>query len=161
MLRVLGSVVLGYLVIALSVMVSLTLMWLALGSEFAYGPEGHEVTFTWALLTLMESFFGAVLGGWVAANVARQSARNAVRGLAGLVLILGIASGIFQLQASSVSQETEQVEAAAEIQDPTTEVRFFEAGRRAQQPVWYLLALPWVGAMGVAFGGAIYTRKIP
>jgi hypothetical protein len=36
-----------------------------------------------------------------------------------------------------------------------------EAGREGQQPTWYFLSLPWVGALGVLLGGSIHTRKLP
>jgi len=152
--RVILGVIVGYLTMAILVMLSLTLAWMALGSEHVFVGGSNQTTPLWSALTLFEGFFAAIFGGWICARAAGGSARNAVRALAGVVLVLGIVSGLMTLRAS------EDPNATKTLSKPASEISFMEAGREGQQPTWYLLSLPWVGALGVLLGGSIHTRKL-
>ncbi|MBZ0115097.1 MAG: hypothetical protein K8J08_21755 [Thermoanaerobaculia bacterium] len=153
--KVILGVVLGYITMAILVMLSLTLVWLALGSEQVFVEGSNQVTSLWSVLTLVEGFFAAIFGGWICARVAGGSARNAVRALAGLVLILGIVSGVMTLRSA------DDPNLATTLSKSGSEMSFMEAGREGRQLTWYLLGLPWVGAFGVLLGGSIHTRKLP
>lgn len=69
------------------------------------------------------SLVAAIVGGWVAAQIAGPAPRGYVISLAVVVLAMGLVSG-------------------------------FAPGSRGQA-TWYKLAIPLIGALGVAIGGGI------
>ena len=149
---ILGAVA-GYLVMAFVVMIGITAAWYVLGPAAVFRGEGPEVTTLWTVLCLLLGLPAATRGGWVAARTGKLSARNAVRFLVGLILVLGVVSGVFQLKA--------QDEGLTATHEPVESLSFVEAGERARQPAWYLLVLPWTGAIGALFGGSIVTKELP
>jgi hypothetical protein len=148
MLRAVLSVLLGYAVLVLCVMVTYTLLWVLVGQEAAFRPGTTEVTATWLAFALPLSFVAAALGGLVAVRVARSRARGATLGLAGLVFLLGVASAL--------GEPGPETPAAA-----PGEISAFEAATQARQPGWVAWILPFLGAAGVVAGGAVALRGGP
>ncbi len=146
----------GYVVLAVGVLLGVWLAWTLLGTEGAFEEGGSRVSTTWSFTVLLLGLPAASLGGGVAAILGRPAGRgaavNAVRLLAGLVLVLGIASGVWQLKRS--------VPTAEPATPVSREMTLAEAGQHAAQPTWYAMLLPWTGALGVLFGGAVVTRRL-
>ena len=98
MLRTIGAVIVGYIVMAIVVFLLLTLAYLALGAEGAFETSSFKVTKTWVLISAVSGFIAACLGGIVCAVMAKGSKAPMI--LAAVVFILGILLAIPVLTSS-------------------------------------------------------------
>ena len=146
MIRAVAAVILGYLGMAIWVMMSVGIAWKLLGEDFAINPETMQATGKWIALNLPLGFVGALLGGWLAASIAKAKAASAVRGLAILVLVFGL-----MLAASETFRDPD----ASPPEDANAQA---EAMLRAKQPTWYTFLIPFVGFTGVMIGGSVRSR---
>jgi hypothetical protein len=140
MLRTIGSVILGYLVMFIVVFSGLTAAYLAMGADRAFQPGVYKVTAIWLVVMFAISILAAFAGGKVCALVAKSG--KAVFGLAGLVLILGLLTAIPSLTAPG-----------GEAKPRASDVPNLEAMMKAEQPAWVALLLPVIGVAGVLAGG--------
>ena len=145
MLRTIGSVLLGYLVMFVVVFAGLTAAYLAMGTNRAFHPGVYDVTVLWLAVMFAISILAAFVGGKVCALVAKSP--KAVFGLAGLVLILGLLSAIPALTASG------------EAKPRSSDVPNLEAMMNAKQPAWVALLMPVIGVAGVLVGGRTQPGK--
>lgn len=141
-MRPIAAVIVGYLVMAIFIMITFSVTWMIVGSSFAFEPGTVNVTSRWIAIAVVLSIAGALLGGWTAAKIARSA--GPVRALAALVFLLGVALAIVHLRIERPLPSK-----------PISELRTYEAANYAVQPVWYDFALPLIGAIGVATGGAM------
>ncbi len=146
MLRAIGGVVLGYVVMFVVVFVALTCAYLAMGTDRAFQPGSYEVTNLWLSVHMPIALIAALAGGFVCASVARSG--QATLWLAGLVLVLGLAMAVPVMMGSG-----------PEPQPRTAEVGNFQAMAQARQPVWVAVATPLLGAAGVLLGGRLRGRR--
>jgi hypothetical protein len=138
MLRAILAVVLGYIAMFIVTMITFTAVQFSLGTDQIFRPASYEVTTTFIAFALILSFIAAVLGGAVAALIARSHRPVVV--LACIVLALGFVSAAVQLAAPDPGART-------------GDVTPFEAASQARQPAWYALIIPFIGAAGVFVGG--------
>lgn len=120
MLRSVGAVLAGFFVIVVGVLSTTPLVARVLGNETAPTP-----TRGYLAVNLVAGFGCALAGGWVAAWLAPRGPLIHGHVLAGLVLLLGVAT-------------------AAQ-----------GGAARAGQPPWYAWLLPFVGAAGVVLGALL------
>jgi hypothetical protein len=146
--RLIGGVVLGYLAMAFTLFIALTIAYVAMGDDRAFGAGVYEVTLLWAIVSLIVGFAAALLGGRVARSIAKRAAGP--RWLAVIVFALGI--GIAVVIALS---EPGGTAARTDLVGP------FEAMRAAQTPLWLALLNPLIGAVGVLMGGGALGRHEP
>jgi hypothetical protein len=144
--RAIGSVVAGYIVIALFVFITFSVAYLILGPEGSYQPGTYAVSALWIGISVVLSFIAAVLGGWVSARMARSAMPPKV--LAGIVLGLGIAMAFM-----TETSDTAPVRAA----DPSV----WEAAGQSRQPGWLLYVNPLVGVLGVLVGASLGRQQGP
>ena len=144
MLRTLAAVVVGYLVIALFIFATFSLVYAALGPSFAFRPGTVDVTAGWMVVATVLNVVAAILGGLVAAKIGRSPA--AVNGLAGLVLVLGVVSAVLVMNAPAKAL-------------PDRPLTTMEAAAFAKQPTWYSFLLPVIGVAGVLIGGSLAKKK--
>jgi hypothetical protein len=140
MLRLIGAVVLGYVIIGITVFAGLSALWLAIGPDRAFQPGVYDVSMTWVLLSVVVGFIAALAGGWVARRIERTP--TGPRVLAAVVFVLGIVLALPALFA----------EAPASVMRDAG-LSMFEAMQQAQTPVWVMLLNPVIGAIGVLVGG--------
>ncbi len=145
MARVIGGVILGYLVMAAFIFATFTGMYLAMGADRAFRPGTFEVSIGWIAGSLVLSVVAAMIGGWVCGAVAKSA--TAVSALAIVVLLLGVMSALMEGQ--------KRTGAAAAFREGA--VGNVDAMNQAVQPVWFSWLLPALGAGGVLLGG----RKRP
>lgn len=144
MLRTVIGILLGYAAVALTIMVSFTLLWLALGEGRAFHPGTTRVTPLWLLGAIPLNFLAAVLGGWVAAWIDRARPQVAVFGLMGVILLFGVAAAVSRTLALP----------ADPVASPPAGLGPYEAATLAIQPLWVAWILPLVGIVGVWLGGS-------
>jgi hypothetical protein len=145
-MRMLGSVVAGYVAIVLVVFAGLSLVWVLLGADRAFAPGTYAVTTTWILLSLVVGFIAALLGGRVSRRIAGTEAGP--RSLAVVVVLLGILLAIPTFGAD-----------AAEMVARTGDTPMFEAIGLAKTPAWVNLLNPVIGAIGVLIGGKVIGTR--
>lgn len=138
-MRILGSVILGYVVMAALVFGLFTVAYLAMGTDRAFRSGTYDVSMSWAMTSLALSLVAAWVGGAVCAAVGKSV--KAPQALAAVVLILGI---VFAIPALRVAQETKARQG---------DVGNFAAMREAQQPKWVTVVTPLLGVVGVLAGG--------
>lgn len=140
--RLIGAIALGYVVMFVFVFVTFTVAYIAMGTEGAFQPESYDVSGLWIAASIGLGLVAAVIGGFVAAVVARSP--KGPRYLAAFVLIIGLAMAVPALTES---------ESAPEIR--TGDVGNMEAMQGAHQPTWMVILNPFLGAFGALIGGRL------
>ena len=141
--RLIGAVVLGYMVMFVFVFVSFSVAFIAIGTERGFKPDSYDVSDLWIALSIGLGLVAAILGGVAAAAVAKSA--KGPRALAVVILILGLAMALPGLTASDKDQP--------EVR--TGDVENMEAMQNAKQPTWMLLLNPVIGAVGALIGGTL------
>ena len=90
--RLIGGIILGYVVMVVFVIAAFSLMYLILGTGGAFEPGSWAPSATWAIGSVLLGLIGAIVGGAACALVAKQA--NGPKILAAAVLILGLAFAI-------------------------------------------------------------------
>lgn len=142
MLRKIGGVIAGYIVMALFLFLAFTLAYLAMGADGAFQPGTYDVSGLWIGVAVAVSLAAAVLGGWVCVLVAKS--RGAALVLAGIVLVLGILVALPVLLGKRPSPGPR-----------AGEVGNIQAMNSAQQPLWLTLLNPLLGAAGTLVGSRL------
>jgi hypothetical protein len=145
-MRVLGSVVAGYVAMVLVVFAGLSLVWVLLGADRAFAPGTYAVTTTWILLSIVVGFIAALLGGWVSRRIGGTDAGP--KSLAVVVVLLGVLLAIPTFGAD-----------AAEMVARTGDTPMFDAIGLAKTPAWVNLLNPVIGAVGVLIGGRVIGSR--
>jgi len=146
MLRSIGAVVLGYVVMFVATFVIFTLAYLAMGADRAFLPGSYDISPAWVWIMMGGGLVAAVFGGWVCAAVGRNRAAPLV--LAAVVLVLGIL-----LVLPSV------LGTPPDVGPRTAEVGNMQAMQSARTPHWLALLNPFIGAFGVLIGGRFAGRR--
>lgn len=142
--RIIGGVVLGYLVMALTVVAALTIAYVAMGSERSFKADSYDVTGLWLAVTTVLSFLAAILGGWVAIRIGR--AKRAAVFLVFVVVVLGVVIAVPTLNAPR----------SDEVRSGDTGL--IEAIAKAQQPPAVTILNPIIGGIGVMIGARLVRR---
>lgn len=146
MLRLIGGVVFGYIVMGAVVFAGLSAAFVVFGPDRAFQPGVYDVSLLWVVTSLAIGFGAALIGGWLARTLARTV--TGPRVLAAVVVVLGLA-----LALSTAFAET----GATGMR--TGEVGPFEAMQQAHTPLWIMLLNPLIGAAGVLIGGRAIGRR--
>lgn len=146
MLRAILSVIAGYAVIFMFVLVTFSVAKFAMGDDRTYQPGSWEVSTTWLVVSFVLGALAAVSGGWVCAKIARSM--TAPMALAALVLVLGLIMAIPALTGTQGDPPHAR----------TAEVTLFDAMQYSKSPTIALILNPVIGATGVLIG-ARTTRK--
>lgn len=133
------AVVAGYLTMAITVFILLTVAYLALGVDGAFMPGTYDVSMLWNIIMLIAGIGAAWLGGWVCRKISDNI--NTVKILAVVVIVLGILSAIPSFTMAIPT-------------DPRpADVSSMEAMVKAITPKWVTIANIVIGAVGVLIGG--------
>jgi|CXWL01.1.fsa_nt_gi hypothetical protein len=135
------SVLAGYAVMFVIIMLGLSAGYLTLGADRAFQPSTYDVTATWLVLWFVVSLVAALGGGAVARLVAKGG--PGVRWLAIVVLVLGVICAYLDRNKERVPN----------LRPAELTVSNSDAAERARQPAWVLWVTPLVGAAGVLLGG--------
>jgi hypothetical protein len=142
MLRIIGGVIVGYVVMALLIFATFTGLYLAIGADRAFLPDSYLPSPTWITASIILGFLAAMVGGYVAFAIGRTA--TAPRALAGVALLIGLFSAYPALMPAE--------------NDPrpnvrTGEVSNMEAMMNARQPAWIALLNPVIAVAGILYGG--------
>ena len=143
MLRTIGAVIAGYVLMVLFIFVTFSLVYLIMGTNGAFKPGLYEVTPLWLAISFVLGLIAAMAGGFVCVAIAQHA--NAPLALAGLVLVLGLVMAIPTLKSDGGSAP--HLRAAS--------VGNWEAMQNAKQPPWVAVLNPFIGALGVILGARL------
>lgn len=149
MIRKILAVVVGYLVMALLVMLFLGGAYIALGADRAFAPGTYEVTTLWLIVWGIASLVAALFGGIVCASISKSS-KGAVLSLIILTAVLGAGNVVFRLT---------QPDPAPEALVRDTDTPSFEAMTAARAPTWVYITEPILGVVGIMLGAMIVCPK--
>lgn len=137
--RLIGSVVVGYIVMFCVVFLVFSGAYFAMGADRAFLPGSYDPSMLWNVLSVVLGFAAAVIGGMVCVVIAKDA--RGPKWLAGLVLVLGLAFAIPVLRMAPASEPR------------APGVSMMEAMGKARQPPWAALLNPVIGVLGVMVGG--------
>ena len=140
--RIIGSVVVGYIVMFVTVFLLMTAAWLVMGAEGAFEPGSWQITLAWIGVSILVSLAAAFAGGRACAAIAKDPRGPTY--LMGLVFVLGVVFAIPVLTAAP--------DAMSALGPRPDEIPMMDAMSRAQQPVWIALLNPVLGVAGVWLG---------
>lgn len=141
MLRTIGAVIGGYVVMFVLVFTTFSAAYLTLGADGAFHPGTYDVSVLWLAMSTVLSVLAAVAGGLVCAIISRGG--KGPPALAILVFVLGLA------MAAPVTLSPPSSEARS------ADVPNMEAMMKAKSPVWVALLNPMIGAVGVLAGARL------
>ncbi len=144
MLRAILAVIVGYVALFLFVFVTFSVAYLTMGADAAFRPGTYEPSNLWLVISFVLGFIAAMIGGCVAATIARGGKAPLV--LAGLAFVLGIVIAIPMLMAKNEPA----------VRD--SNVSNMEAMQKATQPAWVALLNPFIAVGGILLG-ARWQRK--
>lgn len=144
MARMIGGVILGYVVMAALIFAAFSGAYLAMGTEAAFQPGSYEPSSLWIAVSFVLGFAASAAGGWVCATVARDGRVTSI--LAAVVLLLGLALAVPALRRT------------APLEPRLGDVPNMEAMTKAHQPGWIALLNPLIGAAGVLIGGRLRSE---
>jgi heme/copper-type cytochrome/quinol oxidase subunit 3 len=147
--RVIGSVVLGYVVVFASVFAGFTATWIVLGMDGAFQPGNFAPSTPWVAATFIVGLLAGGLGGLTAAAMSKSDPR-ALWGLMGLLVVLGLLFAIPAIQMANATME---------VRSPG--LTMFEAMQKARTPVWLALLNPVIGAAGAWLGFRMKKSAAP
>ena len=148
MARTIGSVILGYLVMAIVVIATFSLAYQVMGADRSYQPGTYEVSGVWIAVSIVLGLGAAILGGFACARVAHSP--MAPKALAGVVLILGLGMAI--AAAAGVGAEDR-------VDVRPAEVSGLEAMQNSQTPTWVQFLNPLIGVVGVLYGAGLARKS--
>ncbi|NNG17234.1 MAG: hypothetical protein HKM89_12210 [Gemmatimonadales bacterium] len=141
--KVIGSVVLGYVVMVIVVFVLMSLVWMVMGASGAFQPGSWDVSAGWIVGSIIVGLVAAIIGGYVCALVAKDP--RGPKALVVVVVILGIVFAIPVLTSGAEAPTIARTET----------ISMMDAMQNAQQPVWIALLNPILGAIGVLIGARL------
>jgi cytochrome bd-type quinol oxidase subunit 2 len=147
MLRKIGGVIVGYILMALTVFLTFSAAYLLMGTSAAFRPDTYEVSNLWLVTSFLLFLVAAVLGGYGCAAIARGGRAPLV--LALLVIVLGLFAAVPALRAANAGKD--RLTRPAEVSN-------MEAMQNAVQPAWVALLNPFIGAAGVVLGASLRRR---
>lgn len=137
------AVILGYLTMAVVVMVGLTVAYLVLGPAKTFEAGSYQVTTTWLMMWAAASVVAAVGGGFVCGKIGKS--KGAVISLLVLVGVLGGVSAVYK----------STVEVPAEDMIRVGDTASTEAMMKARAPTWMYIAEPLIGVFGAMVGASL------
>lgn len=140
MVRFVGAIVLGYLVMLVAVLAIFTAAYFLIGVDGLFEPGTYEAARGWIALSLAVALVAAMTGGSLCARISPASA--APLWLAAIVLVLGGLMAMPDVMGTGTARGGPR---------PAT-ITMSDAMAHAEQPVWVALVNPLVGAIGILAG---------
>ena len=136
--RLIGSVVVGYVVMFCVLFAVFSGAYFAIGAERAFLPGSYDASMLWNVLSVVLGFAAAVIGGMVCMTIAKDP--RGPTWLAALVFVIGVGFAIPVLRQSPVSEPR------------PAGLSMMEGMGKARQTPWTALLNPVIGALGVMVG---------
>ena len=139
MLKSILAIIASYAVMFLFFIAVFFGCYMVLGSERVFQTDSYEVTPLWIALSVILSFLGSILGGFLCAAISKSKRTCQV-----FAFIVFFVSLLACLPAMKRNPDAPNVRAS--------EVTNFEALRLEVSPMWFHLITPVISAAGVLLG---------
>jgi hypothetical protein len=146
MLRIIAGIIVGWIVMAIVVMVAFAIPMAVLGLEGTLQPNSYWTTDTFNIIVLIGGFVAAIIGGMVCKLIARESKATLV--LAAIVIVMGIGSAVMNMNKPDPPART----GAATLQD---------IGTHGKEPNWFAIAKTVLAAAGLVIGSSLVKGRRP
>jgi len=143
MARSIIGVIVGYIVLFALELAAFIELYSVMGADWSFKMASYQPSTRWTLVQFIVIFVTAVIGGLVCQLIAGKGKSPLV--LAGVVVVIGLALGA--MSNSNSSADTRKM--------GTKDIPAMEAIRKAQHPVWVVLADSFLAAVGVIVGGSL------
>ena len=143
MARSIIGVIVGYIVLFALELAAFIELYSVMGADWSFKMASYQPSTRWTLVQFIVIFVTAVIGGLVCQLIAGKGKSPLV--LAGVVVVIGLALGA--MSNSNSSADTRKM--------GTKDLPAMEAIRKAQHPVWVVLADSFLAAVGVIVGGSL------
>ena len=137
------AVIIGYVVMVAFIFITFSIAYIAMGTDGAFQPGVYDVSALWIAITIVLGIVAAILGGLVCVMIAKN--QQAVKILAGLVLVLGLVSGVAVAMGTDEDAPDER----------SGDVALMDSMNDARQPIWVAFLNPFIGAAGALIGGRL------
>ncbi len=161
-LRGIGGVIAGYIVMFIVIFACFSGLWMVLGAEKSFQPNSWLASNTWVIAGMGIGLVAAILGGITCKLISASS--TTVKVFAGIILVFGVA--IAALGMTQVAPDESTTAIAEGEPDPNAppaapypEVTMMEAMQYAKEPAITAWSNPIIGCVGVLIGGALVGRK--
>lgn len=141
MVRYILAVVVGYVVMAITVMAGFSVAFFA--PQLAFQPDSLDVTNNWIIYTLILSLAAAIAGGFACKMIGRCD--KVVLLFAVIAMAVGIGSAVVNAKKPVSTLTREQL----------ATMTMMQKGEHARQPDWYSWTLPFVALVGIVVGGRL------
>jgi hypothetical protein len=143
MARSIIAVIVGYLVMFALEVAAFIAIYSMMGADWSFKMASYQPSTRWTLLQFIVIFVTAAVGGLVCQLIAGKGKSPLV--LAGVVVVIGLALGA--MINSNSSADTRKM--------GTSDIPAIQAIRKAQHPVWVVLANSFLAGVGVIVGGSL------
>jgi hypothetical protein len=143
MARSIIGVIVGYVVLFALEVAAFIEIYSVMGADWSFKMASYQPSTRWTLVQFIVVFVTAVVGGLVCQLIAGKGKSPLV--LAGVVVVIGLTLGA--MINSNSSADTRKM--------GTQNIPAMEAMRKAQHPVWVVLANSFLAAVGVIVGGSL------
>ncbi|HKS26399.1 MAG TPA: hypothetical protein VJS44_01205 [Pyrinomonadaceae bacterium] len=148
MLRNIGGVIVGYVLMALIIFLTFTIAYLLMGANNAFEPNTYQVSNLWLVTSFLLAFGAAMMGGYACAAIAGARSRAPIA-LAVLVIVIGVLAAVPTLRAANAGRD--RLTRPAEVSN-------MEAMQNAVQPGWIAVLNPIIGAGAILLGASLRRR---
>jgi hypothetical protein len=168
-LRGIGGVIAGYIVMVIIISVGFLLLWNVLGVAKVFEANSWTVSNTWVFAGMCLGLVAALVGGIVCKLIANSGTAGMV--LAGIILVVGLAFaalGSITVPTPDTSSTpiavgeddpNAVVKAAPPTAAPAADVSMFDAAQYAEEPPLSKWSNPIIGCLGVLVGSSLVGRK--
>ena len=143
MARSIIGVIVGYVLMFFLEVAAFIAVYSMMGADWSFKTASYQPSTRLTLVQFIVIFVTAVIGGLVCQLIAGKGKSPLV--LAGVVVVIGLALGA--MINSNSSADTRKM--------GTKDIPAMEAIRKAQHPVWVVLAESFLAAVGVIVGGSL------
>ena len=143
MARSIIGLIVGYVLMFFLEIAAFSAVYSMMGADWSFKTASYQPSTRWTLVQFIVVFVTAVVGGLVCQLIAGKGKSPLV--LAGVVVVIGLALGA--MINSNSSADTRKM--------GTKDIPAMEAIRKAQHPVWVVLAESFLAAVGVIVGGSL------
>ncbi len=141
MIRNILSVLAAYIVMAITMFLTFTLLYSVLGADGTFQPGTYDVTNTWAIGSVVLGFIAVLIGGYIAVLISKNQSAALWLGLVVLVVTLILAIVKFQ-------QGNPHLVRSGSVPNMI-------AMGNAQNPTWLNFLVPFTGFFAALVGGKL------
>jgi hypothetical protein len=144
MIRTILSVIAAYFVMAFTMFLTFTLLYLVLGAEGSFKPGSYDISTAWMIGSVVLGFLAVLIGGYVAVLLSKEP--KAALWFGAIVLVVSLLVGYAAYQKGN----PHEIRAG--------NVGNTEAMTKAQNPTWLNFLVPFTGFLAAIIGGRL--RKV-